>query len=68
LEAVLTGNFKIIVNIFKVSIKAGGSLENIFVSVIILLILISFSISSAWMEENSEYKYKELILKFLYGI
>jgi len=64
LEAVLTGNVKIIVNIFKVSTKADGSLDSISVSVI-KSGLISFSLSSAWMEENSEDKYIKLVLKCL---
>jgi len=66
LEAVLTGNVKIIVNIFKVFTKADCSLDSIFVSVIISE-LISFSSSSAWIEENSEDKYIALILKCLNG-
>jgi len=65
LEAVLTGNFKIIVNIFEVSTRADGSLESISVRVIILSGLIYFSLSSAWMEENSDDKYNKLILKCL---
>jgi len=63
LEAVQTGSVKII-NIFKVSTKADGSLDSISLTIIISG-LISFSLSSAWMEENSGDKYKELILKCL---
>jgi len=64
LEAVLTGNVKIIVNIFKGFTKEDGSLDGISLSVIISE-LISFSLISAWMEENSEDNYIELILKCL---